>query len=143
MTAPDRGGSRFPLRLLLFRAGDRAFGAPAAQVAVASRPGHTPEREAGLEPGLETDAPLWFYRLAGCPAGPAPASPVAIRLRRSDGPGRLLLLDAMEDLVEVAADAIRPLPPLVAQRLFGKGMWAVLPRAGRLYVLVDLERLAG
>lgn len=98
---------------------------------------------AAYRPGGTDGEPLRFQQLAGCPAGPLPAAPVVARLRARDGAGTLLVLGDLEDIVEVEADGVRPLPALVEPYVIAKGMWAVLPRLGRLYVLVDLNRLVG
>lgn len=131
MNACEDGRSAFPLRVLLFRVGGIGYGVSADQV-------------------LSTDALcaqdadgalLWFHRAAGHLADPQYDLPVVVTLRSGRGKEVRMVINALEDLVEVAPDDIRPMPALMERYALGKGMWGVLLRAERLYLLVDFDPL--
>ncbi|MFP5223158.1 MAG: hypothetical protein ACLGSA_12785 [Acidobacteriota bacterium] len=128
----DRQGSLFPLSVLLFRVGRGHYCASADQVA----------STAAYRPGDQDGALLWFHREMGCRAVPPPVAPVVASLRGGSGECRRMVIGDLEDLVEISADEVRLLPPTVAPYVLRKGLWGVLPRQGRLYMLVDLNRLA-
>jgi len=122
----------FPLEVLLFRVGNAHFGVPATQVASTTT----------YRPGDGEEEPLWFHLKAGCRPGAATEVPVVADLRAGDGGFQRMVIGAMEDIVAVEAEDVRPMPALVEPYAMRLGMWGVLPREGRIYILVDLNRLA-
>lgn len=123
----------FPIKVLLFRFGGVHFGVDADQVASTS----VYRADDGA------DEPLWFHREAGYQTGPATTAPVVAILRGGDGSSSRMVIGDIEDIVVAEVEHVRPMPSLVEPYALRKGMWGVLLREGRVYILVDLNRLAG
>jgi len=54
---------------------------------------------------------------------------------------RRVVIDALEQIAEVGLEEIRPLPALLEPLALKRGIWGVLPRAGALVLLLDLDLL--
>jgi chemotaxis signal transduction protein len=132
VNAPGVKTTSFPLEVLLFRVGSGHFGVPATQVASTTV----------YRPGDGDDEPLWFHLKAGCRPGPATEVSVVADLRDGDGGFQRMVIGAMEDIVAVEVEDVRPMPAVVERYARRLGMWGVLPREGRIYILVDLNCLA-
>lgn len=122
----------FPLRLLIFMAGEGIFGARADQITSTS----TYDAQDN-DPEL-----LWFEREIGCRTLSL-APRVVVALRQGQGGPRRMVIGEMKDMVEIEAGEVRPMPALIERRTLPKGMWGVLARREGLCILVDLNRLAG
>lgn len=113
----------FPLPVLLFSVGGVHYGVSADQVLATAAPD---------APG--DGGPLDFRREMGRTAEPAFATVIV----RTAGGGRLTVpVDALEEIAAVDPGDIRPLPPLVASHARSRGVWGVIPRPGRLHLLID------
>lgn len=51
-------------------------------------------------------------------------------------------IDAVEELVETPIKSISPLPRFIENQLLDMGLWGILVRRGKIFILIDLERLA-
>jgi len=129
----DRTAPRRPVQLLLFRLGGVQFGVPAEQVAGL--------REYGRAGTEAATPPCWFHARLGFPEAPGYRVPTAALVPRLDRPPEWVILDAIDDLLEVDLDAIRPFPALAGPHALRRGMWGILPWQGRLVLLVDLDQL--
>ena len=132
MSPRDRTDPRSPVQLLLFRLGSVPFGVLAGQVAGLREYG------AGSE---GTAPPCWFHARLGFPEAPSYRVPTAALVPREDRPAAWVILDAIDDLIEVGLEAIRPFPALAEPHALRRGMWGILPWQGRLVFLVDLDQL--
>lgn len=134
MSDKENRQTLFPLTLLLFSVGGVRFAAATDQVlgtAAYGGAGHPQE-----------DAPLWFHKAVEFASVPAYLEPTALTVKaRGQGPCTVII-DAMEEIVEVSTDEIRPFPALLEPFARRAGMWGVFPRDGHMFFLVDLERLA-
>lgn len=119
------------LNLLLFSVGGVRFAIDADQVT-----GMTPYA------GEEADDLFWFHEELDYGRGtPAYDDPVIIAIRTEDATSYRVVIDRMEDVAEICALGIRPLPPLLEPLLLRKGMWGVAERGGQMVLLVDFQRL--
>jgi len=134
MSTPAQRPQLFPLTLLLFSMGGVDFGAEAGQVlGAAAHASGTGEQET---------PPLWFHRAVDFAGEPAYLSPTAVLVNTREKTPCRVIIDAMQEIVEVGAQEIRPFPAVLEPFARRKGLWGVFPRAGRMFFLVDLERLA-
>jgi hypothetical protein len=125
VTASDRS-----IRLLLFRLGEVRFGVLADQVAGL--------REIGP---AEAGPDAWIHDRLGFPEAPRYRAPTAARVSRPGQPPGWVVLDAIEDLLEVGLEAVRPFPALVEPHALRRGLWGILPGQRPPVLLVDLCQL--
>jgi len=118
--------SIFPLPMLFFAVGGIHYGVSADQVG----------SMASLDQAGQ-DRPLWFHQEMGYDFEPPYRRPTALRVRTTRGGLFTVIVDDLEDMAEVLAEDIRPMPPLAAPHARGRGLWGVIPRGERLYLLVD------
>ena len=119
------------LNLLLFSAGGVRFGVDAAQIA-------------GTAAVTNDDAakPAWMHELLEFGDRPVVYREPVILVLGTGGAGRRrVVVDAMEDIITVPVDEILPLPPPVESHVLGKGLWGVLPKGGRMILLMDFRLL--
>lgn len=64
----------------------------------------------------------------------------ALRVRTPRA-ARAIVVDAADEVADIAIDAIRPLPPLVASAGGSRALWGLATRGDEIVVLVDLEKL--
>jgi hypothetical protein len=133
---PDRAGTGRRIQLLLFRLGTVQFGVLADQVAGLREHG---EAGTGTEAGAEPCS--WFHARLGFPEAPRYRAPTAALVPRTGRPPKWVVLDAIDDLLEVELDAVRPFPALAEPHAIRRGMWGILPCRGRLVLLADLVQL--
>jgi chemotaxis signal transduction protein len=114
------------VQLLRFTLGQVGFGVLASQIQALRE-----YQELPGEPGA-----CWFHTRLGFPDAPRYHAPTAALVS-----GTWLVLDAIEELLEVPLDAIRPFPSLVEPFSLRRGLWGVLPSHGRLILLVDLQQM--
>lgn len=120
-----------PLKLLLFAVGGVHFGLFAEQVVKVT-----------AYRGEQSDHLLWFHRELGfLTQEMAYGAPSVVAIRMPDGQLYNLVIDAMEDIVTCRYDDIHLLPALVEPFALRSGIWGVLPRHGKLVLLVDILRL--
>lgn len=127
MKAPDRR-----IQLLLFRLGQVRFGVPAEQV--------TGLRGFGQAAAAGAEA-CWIHGRLGFPQAPCYRAPTEAQVAHPDRPPAWVVLDAIEDLQDVALDAIKPFPALVQPHALRRGLWGILPGPGQPVLLVDLARV--
>ncbi|OGR38852.1 MAG: hypothetical protein A2051_07110 [Desulfovibrionales bacterium GWA2_65_9] len=125
----------FPLTLLLFSVGGVHFGVATDQVL-----GTTGYKGPGQAQG---EAPFWFHRAVEFPSDPAYIEPTAVLVKPKGQEACSVIIDAMQEIIEVGVDEIQPFPAVLEPFARRKGLWGVCPRFGRMFLLVDLERLAG
>jgi len=116
----------FPLPVLFFSVGGVHYGVSTDQVLSAAARGASEDGE-----------PLWFQREMGYGGEPACPRPAAVAVKAAGGKRLTVLIDSLEEIAEVAPGEIRPLPPLVARHARRKGVWGVIPRPGRMCLLID------
>lgn len=124
----------FPLTLLLFSVGGVHFAVATDQVL-----GTTAYEDDGH---AQEDAPLWFHRAVEFTSDPAYLEPTAVTVKSKGQRTCRVIIDAMQEIVEVGAGEIKPFPAVLEPFARRKGLWGVFPRFGRMFFLVDMERLA-
>lgn len=134
MSGQESRQGLFPLTLLLFSVGGVHFGVTTDQVL-----GTTGYKDPGHS---RMDAPLWFHKAVGFPSDPAYIEPTAVLVKPKGREICSVIIDAMQEIIEVCADEIKPFPAVLEPFARRKGLWGVCPRFGRMFLLVDLERLA-
>jgi hypothetical protein len=134
MSARAKQPQLFPLALLLFSVGGVNFGADTGQVlGTAAHQG---------EGGPQEPPPVWFHKAVEFARSPAYVEPTALLVKPRGRAACRVIIDAMQEIVEVDADEIKPFPAVLEPFARRRGLWGVYPRAGRMFFLVDLERLA-
>ena len=123
---------RSRVQLLLFTLGQVGFGVLASQVEALRE-----YRELEAESG----SVCWFHTRLGFPEPPGYRAPTAARVSQGPSSSIWLVLDAIEELLDVPLDAIRPFPQLVEPFSLRRGLWGVLPSQDRLVLLVDLQQM--
>lgn len=119
------------LNLLLFSVGGVQFGVDAGQVAEMHAYGG--EREEDL---------FWFHEeIPLGDHGGTYRSPTVISIRTTDDRPYRVIIDLMEDIGTFGPGDIRLFPALVEPFVRQNGMWGILPRDGKLVLLVDFTRL--
>jgi hypothetical protein len=119
------------LNLLLFSVGGVHFGIDAEQALGTA-----------ADEGEEADDLFWFHEELGFGNGAIKyLSPTVITVRAGGKRQYRVVIDAMEDVTEFDINAIRPFPIILEPFVLRKGMWGVLPRDGRMTMLLDFTRL--
>jgi hypothetical protein len=134
MRPMEAAGAVERLRLLVFTAGGLRFAADADQVASLQE----------YVPAATDLRTFWFHEAVGRGGVPREAvrHPQLCLVRRGAELCRFII-DAPEDLIELDAQAIRPLPPLAEPFALARGIWAALPvEHDGIILLVDFVRLA-
>lgn len=134
MNRPDAAGGIGLLRLLFFNAGRFRFAADAEQLTQLREYDHSPD----------LCRTRWFHEAVGLEGvGREAVVRPELCLVRQGGREYGFIIDAPEDLIELDAGSLRPLPPLVEPFSLARGIWAALPheRYG-IILLVDFFRLA-
>lgn len=74
--------------------------------------------------------------------GPAPPAEGRRALVVKGGPvPRGIVVDAAEDVTDIAVESIRPIPPLIASASASRAVWGVAMRDDGIIVLVDVSEL--
>ncbi len=118
MTPPD-----LRVHLLLFRLGQARFAVLASQIET-------------LRAHDASGPARWCHALLGFPAAPSYRAPTEALVS-----GTWIVLDAMEELLDIPLEAIRPFPDLVEPFSLRRGLWGILPNQGQLIFLVDLQQM--
>lgn len=127
---PDTSWPFEPLNLLLFSVGDILFGIDADQVVRISAYQN------------ETDDDLfWFHQEMGYGKKTVEYRSSTVITTRTKAGHYRVIIDSMEDIAEFNSDEISPLPTLLEQFALRRGIWGVLPRNGRMILLLDIDRL--
>ncbi|MRR33297.1 hypothetical protein EG829_01170 [bacterium] len=133
MRLRESAGAVERLRLLVFTAGGLRFAADADQVASLQE----------FVPAANEVRAFWFHEAIG---GGVPREAVRhpqLCLVRRDAELCRFIIDAPEDLIELDAHSISPLPPLAEPFALERGIWAALPyEHDEIILLVDFIRLA-
>jgi hypothetical protein len=119
------------LNLFLFSVGGVHFGADAAQIA-------------GMAPltGDDGDKPAWLHEVLEFGARPVTyREPVILDVGTVDDSRWRVVVDAVEDITSACPYEIHPLPAPVESHALRKGLWGVLPRGGRMILLLDFRLL--
>jgi len=122
-------GADIQLELLLFSLCGVHFGTDAGQVA-------------GIElyAGEQSDDLFWFHEEIGYGDRPVRySSPVVVTFRNESR--YRLIIDSMEEITVFSHNDIRLFPDLLEPFTLRKGLWGILPRNGRMVLLVDFQRL--
>lgn len=115
------------LHLLLFSFAGVCFGVEAGQIAEMSA--HGDENEANL---------FWFHEAIGIDgSNGCYHTPNVLAIRTEDARKYRVIVDAIEDLVDIRMDEIRPFPRIMASYVMQKGLWGVAIRSNRQILLVD------
>ena len=101
------------------------------------------EQAAGMAPysGECADDLFWFHEEFGFGKTVAYQTPVVVTIRTRDGRPYRIIIDQMEEIVEFRRDDLRLFPEILEPKVMQNGMWAVLPRHGKLVLLVDFQSL--
>ncbi len=119
------------LDLLLFSACGVHFGIDAAQVAGIAN-----------YDGEQSDDLFWFHDELGFGAGNSVYfSPTVVTIRTDDIRPYRVIIDTMEDIAEFSQNDISLFPALLEPFTIRRGVWGILPRNGRMVLLVDFIRL--
>jgi chemotaxis signal transduction protein len=111
------------VQLLLFRLGQTRFAVLASQIqALRGHDGTGPAR--------------WLHDLLGFAEPPRYREPTEALVS-----GTWIVLDAMEELLDLPLEAIRPFPELVEPFSLRRGLWGILPNQGCLVFLADLQQM--
>jgi len=126
--------SFFPLNLLLFSAGGFFFGAYAAQI----RRSESSIRDQSCSKHhlFLADQPY-----NGVKRTEQPSMRTDLIITPGDGCEYSMEVHAIEDIIAAEEDEIVPFPPLIAPWAVRRGMWAVMPRNQRIYILLDFRNL--
>lgn len=118
------------LNLMLFRVDGIPFGCDADQIS-----------RVDASPGTGDETLHWFHRELGFPRPVDYHSPTALTVRGADPSPYRVVIDQLEQIAEVGLAEIRLLPAPVEPFALARGIWGVLPREGRLVLLVDFQLL--
>ena len=92
--------------------------------------------------GEDTDDLLWFHEELDFPTSSVVyLTPTIITVGTRGGLQHRVIIDAMEDIAEFSLNDLRPLPPIVEPFALQKGIWGILPRDGRMTLLLDFKSL--
>jgi len=119
------------LNLLLFSVRGVHFGIDAEQAL-----------ETAAYDGEGADDLLWFHEeLEFAMTSAVYAAPTIITVGTRGGRQYRVIIDAMEDIAEYSWQDIRPFPAIMEPFTMRNGIWGILPRNGRMTLLVDFIRL--
>ncbi|HXE96424.1 MAG TPA: hypothetical protein VN642_08465 [Dongiaceae bacterium] len=119
------------LELLFFSVGGVHFAVDSGQVAGIA-----------TYDGEQADDLFWFHEEMGYDGNSVSYhSPNIVTIRTGGVSSYRVIIDSMEDIAEFSQNDIRLFPPLLEVFSLRRGMWGVLPRHGRMVLLVDFKRL--
>ena len=127
MSAPEA----VAINLLLFEVGGVPFALDAEQAEefVAFRGEHDPDL-------------VWFHREMGFREREVVyREPTVVTIRMGTGRPYRVVIDQMQEIAGFDGDDLRLFPPTVEPFALNKGVWGLLPRGGRLVLLVDFRLL--
>ena len=128
MNAP---GETYSLNLLLFSVGGVSFGVDADQVAGISE-----------YRGDDGEDLLWFHEELDYGGSVVSYhSPTVITIRSEAEVPYRVIIDSMEDITEFRQDEITVFPALLEPFVLRSGMWGILPRPGKMVLLLDFQLL--
>lgn len=119
------------LDLLLFSVGGVHFGVDAGQVAgIATYDG---EQAGDL---------FWFHEeISYSTKTVRYLSPTVITIRIREGASYRVIIDSMEDIAAFTLDDISLFPSLLEPFVLPRGIWGIVPRNGKMILLLDFEIL--
>ena len=127
MSAPEA----VAINLLLFEVAGIPFALFAEEV----------EEFAAFDGGSDPEL-VWFHREFGFRETEVVyRAPVVVTVRTGGGPRFRLIIDQMQEIAGFDGDDLRLFPPTVEPFALNKGVWGILPRGGRLVLLVDFRLL--
>lgn len=119
------------LSLLLFSVGGVFFGIDADQIA-----------EISAYKGEQAEDLFWFHEEIGYGDKTVTYNtPTIVTVGAGNDSSYRLVIDSMEDITEFGNNEIRLLPALLESLALRKGVWGVLPRAGKIILLLDIKIL--
>jgi hypothetical protein len=119
--------SSTPLHVLLFSFAGACFGVDTSQI-----------EELSAHGGEEAADLFWFHEVIGIDGGDIfYHTPNVLAIRTEDARKYHVIVDAIEDLVEIGMEEIRPFPRIMASHVMQKGMWGVVLRDDKQILLVD------
>lgn len=94
--------------------------------------------------GEEAGDLFWFHEELGF-GTPSTVylAPTVITVGARGGRQYRVIIDSMEDIAECSLNDIRPLPANLEPFTLQKGIWGILPRNGRMTLLLDFMSLFG
>ncbi|OGU06530.1 MAG: hypothetical protein A2075_08260 [Geobacteraceae bacterium GWC2_58_44] len=94
--------------------------------------------------GEEAPGLLWFHEELELPTASAVyLTPAIVTVGTRGGGEYRVIIDAMQEITEFYLNELRPLPAIIEPFAMRKGIWGVLPRNGRLTLLLDFVSLFG
>jgi len=127
MTSKRNRRDIFPLTVFYFSVGGIHYGVSADQILSA----------APLDEEME-DQSLCFRREMGYADEARHRPSAVVKVISGGGKHFSVAVDSIEEIQQVTAEAIHPLPPLVARKVRSKGLWGAVLRNGKVYLLIDL-----
>jgi len=125
-----KGGAAQHLDLLLFSVEGVYFGIDAEQVLQTAACNG------------EDDDLLWIHEVLDFrTTSVVYLTPTIITAGTRGGRRYRVVIDAMEDITQCSLNDLRPLPPVLEPFAMRKGIWGILPRNGRMTLLLDLMSL--
>lgn len=121
----------FKLNLLFFSAGEVDFCADIDQIESMS-----------AYFGEKSDEFVRLHQELGLVAPARDRNRVVFKIKTGEGRSYQVIADRMTDIVATDYCDIRPMPPLIELFALKKGIWGVLPRDGRLVMVIDFLLLA-
>lgn len=119
------------VNLLLFSVQGVRFGIEAEQAL-----------ETALYRGEEGEDLFWLHELLQYRIPSTPyLAPAVVTVGTRQGARRRVIIDQMEEIAEYPTADMRPLPAVCEKLCLRNGIWGVLPRQGKLTLLLDLLAL--
>lgn len=123
---PGESGTRMTrLSLLLFTAGGTGFGIHVSQIIGSMISDAEPDN---MISGLPWQSCL------------KQEARVMLVFRSAGSTGYEIPVDSIDEIADVCVSEILPLPSLIERMVLSKGLWGVLPRDGRIFLLMDFTR---
>jgi len=123
----------YSLNLLLFSVCGVHFGVDAGQVS-----------EIAVYAGEQAEDLFWFHEELEYGAAAAAVtylSPTVVTIRTGRVQSYRVVIDSMEDIADFSQNDICLFPALLEPFTLQNGLWGILPRDGRMVLLVDFKRL--
>lgn len=125
MTHSESGARMTRLSLLLFTAGGTGFGIHVSQII------------GSLVSATEPDNMISGLPWQSCLK---PEARLTLVFRAAGSTGYEIPVDSIDEIADVCVSEILPFPSFIESMVLSKGLWGVLPRDGRIFLLMDFAR---
>ena len=103
---------------------------------------YRPDREYVGILGGGSDDLVWLHEELGIGNVAISRNRVVFKIKTGEGASYRVMTDQVTDIVETDCRDIHPMPPLIELFALKRGLWGVLPRNGRLVLVIDFLLLA-